>query len=206
MSKIDFKKTLASYKAKHKVFDIIEVPQLQYLMVDGHGDPNTSKEFKDALEALYPVAYKLKFASKLELGRDYAVMPLEGLWWSDDMDVFTTARDKSKWDWTMMIMQPEWITQDMHQAALQKVSEKGAPTSLSKVRLETLAEGQCVQTLHVGSFDAEAEVLAKMHDEFISVHNLKMIKKHHEIYFSDFRKTSPDKLRTLLRQPVSSNK
>ncbi len=202
MEKIDFKKTLAAYQAKHSQFDIIEVPPLQYLMVDGHGDPNTSKEFSDAVEALYPVAYKLKFMSKLELGRDYVVPPLEGLWWARDMEVFTTARDKSHWDWTMMVMTPEWITQAMFSSAKGIVAEKGALSSLDKLRLELLEEGKSVQTLHVGSYDDEGLVLDRLHDEFIPNNGLKMVKKHHEIYLSDFRKVSPDKLRTILRQPV----
>lgn len=202
MSKVDYKKTLDCYQAKYHEFRIVNVPKLQYVMIDGHGDPNTSQEFKDAIAALYPVSYKLKFASKLELGKDYTVMPLEGLWWAKDMESFTTARDKSQWDFTLMIMQPDWITQEMLKAAVQKVGEKEPPISLSKVRLEALAEGQCVQTLHIGAYDDEADILSKMHHEFIPAQNLQMVKKHHEIYFSDFRKVAPDKLRTILRNPV----
>lgn len=202
MNKIDFKKELGSYKAKHRQFQIIEIPKMQYLMIDGHGDPNTSQEFRDAITSLYPVAYKLKFASKQDLGKDYTVMPLEGLWWAEDMSTFTTARDKSLWDFTLMIMQPDWITQEMFEAAVQKVVAKEPSPSLGKVRLETLEEGQCVQTLHIGSFDDEAEILEEMHDKFITENGLKMIKKHHEIYLSDFRRVSPDKLRTILRQPI----
>ncbi len=202
MQKIDFKKEFSCYKAKARKLEIISVPKMQYLMVDGHGDPNTSEEFKNAILTLYPVAYKLKFASKLELKKDYAVMPLEGLWWAEDMSTFTTARDKSKWDFTLMIMVPDWITKKMFNEAVKKVREKNPPLLLDKVRLETLMEGQCVQTLHIGSFDDEEEVLFKMHNEFIPANNLKMTQKHHEIYFSDFRKVAHDKLRTLLRQPV----
>ena len=108
-AKVDLKKTLDGYQAKRGQFRILEVPEQQYLMIDGHGDPNTSPEYVSALEALYPLAYKLKFLSKRELDRDYVVMPLEGLWWADDMTTFTTARDKSQWNWTMMILQPEWL-------------------------------------------------------------------------------------------------
>ncbi len=202
MSKVDLKKTLDSYKARHQEFRILEVPKTQYLMVDGHGDPNTSQEFKDAITALYPVAYKLKFASKQELGKDYTVMPLEGLWWAKDMSTFTTARDKSQWDFTLMILQPDWITKEMFEAAKQKVAAKNAPANLDKVRFETLDEGLCVQTLHIGSFDDESPVLDKLHHEFIPAHNLAMTGKHHEIYLSDFRKVEPSKLKTILRQPV----
>jgi len=202
MDKIDFKKTLDCYQAESHKFRIVEVPKLQYLMVDGHGDPNTSQEFQDAIKALYPIAYKLKFASKQEHGKDYVVMPLEGLWWAQDMTTFTSARDKSQWDFTLMIMQPDWITKEMFEAAINKVASKNPPVSLSKVRFEPLDEGTCVQTLHIGSFDDEAASLGQMHNSFIPDHGLKMTKKHHEIYFSDFRKVAPDKLRTLLRQPV----
>ncbi len=202
MDKIDFKKEISQYQPKNHELEIVEMPSMQYLMIDGHGDPNTGKDFQDAIFALYPVAYKLKFASKLELGKDYTVMPLEGLWWADDMAKFTFGRDKSQWDFTLMIMQPEWITQAMFKAAVQKVAEKDPPKNFGKVRLETLNEGLCVQTLHIGSFDDEADILAEMHNEFIPANNLKMTGKHHEIYLSDFRKVAPDKLRTLLRQPV----
>lgn len=202
--KIDFKKTLDQYQAKRGVFRILDVPPTQYLMVDGHGDPNTSAEFADAVTALYPVAYKLKFASKKELGRDYVVMPLEGLWWSDTPANFTSARDKSTWDWTLMIMQPEWITAAMVSAAVEAAAAKDAPGRIHDLRFETLEEGRCVQTLHVGSFDDEAETLAELHDEFIPANGLAMTGKHHEIYFSDFRTIAPEKLRTILRQPVAT--
>jgi hypothetical protein len=202
MEKVDFKKTLDSYKSQNHKFRIVEIPKRQYLMVDGHGDPNSSKEFKDAIEALYPVAYKLKFASKQQLGKDYVVMPLEGLWWAEDMTKFTTARDKSEWDFTLMIMQPDWITEEMFAAAMKKVTEKNPPISIAKVRFETLNEATCVQTLHIGSFDDESAILDEMHNEFIPEQGCVMTGKHHEIYLSDFRKVAPEKLRTILRQPV----
>lgn len=200
--KIDFKKNMESYRAKAGKFQIIEVPQLQYLMVDGHGDPNTSPEYTRALEALYPVAYKLKFASKKELGRDYVVPPLEGLWWVSDMGAFTVARDKSKWDWTMMIMVPDWISREFFDAVLASIPAKDQPVRLGDVRLETLDEGLSVQTLHIGPYDDEAAVLAQMHGEFIPANDLQMTGKHHEIYLSDPRRNVPEKLRTILRQPV----
>ena len=200
--KVDFKKTLDCYRARQGQFRIVEIPELQYLMVDGQGDPNSSPAYVDALEAMYPVAYTLKFASKRQFGRDYVVPPLEGLWWSDDMAVFTTARDKSRWDWTMMLMVPDWIDAAMFEAAREKVASKAAPARLSEVRLQSLSEGMAVQTLHVGSFDDEAAVLEHMHDAFIPAQGLRMTGTHHEIYLSDFRKVAPEKLRTILRQPV----
>jgi hypothetical protein len=171
-------------------------------MIDGHGDPNTSPAFAGAVEALYPVAYKLIFASKRDLGRDYVVPPLEGLWWAEDMESFTAARDKSRWDWTLMLMVPEWIDQAMVASAVAQAGAKNRPARLDDVRLEMLSEGRCVQTLHVGSFDDEAEVLARLHDQFIPDQGLRMSGKHHEIYLSDFRRVAPEKRRTILRQPV----
>jgi hypothetical protein len=200
--KIDFKKTLDSYQARSGEFRVLDVPPMQYLMVDGHGDPNSSAEYTDAVEALYPLAYKLKFASK-DLGRDFTVMPLEGLWWADDPTAFTTARDKSQWSWTLMIMQPDWITTDLFGGAVAKVGAKDAPRSLGAIRLESLDEGQCVQTLHLGPFDEEGPTLARMHDEVIPERGLRMSGTHHEIYLSDLRRTAPSKLRTILRQPVA---
>ncbi|WDZ93419.1 GyrI-like domain-containing protein [Nocardiopsis sp. HUAS JQ3] len=202
--KTDFKRTLDAYRARRDRFRITHVPDLSYLMVDGHGDPNTSPAFTEAVEALYPVAYKLKFASKRDLGRDYVVMPLEGLWWAEDMDAFTAARDKSRWDWTMMIMVPDWTDQDMFTAAVEQVAAKNSPARLGDVRMETLSEGRCVQTLHVGSFDDEADVLRRMHHEFVPGNGLRMVGRHHEIYLSDFRRAAPDRLRTILRQPVAA--
>lgn len=202
--KVDFKKSLDSYRARHLEFRVLDVPSLHYLMVDGHGDPNTASEYADAIGALYLIAYKIKFASKQELGRDYVVPPLEALWSASDMDVFTAARDKSEWDWTAMIMVPDWITSDMFDDAVARAASKDRPTSLDGVRVERLAEGRCVQTLHIGSYDDEAEVLAELHHDFIPNAGLRMTGKHHEIYLSDARKVEAAKLRTILRQPVSS--
>lgn len=201
-SKVDFKKTIGSYRARKGRFDLVEVPDLNYLLIDGHGDPNTAAEFASAIESLYPIAYTLKFASKQNLGRDYTVMPLEGRWWSDDYDSFTASRDKSKWDWTLMIMQPDWIDQDMFEDAVTKASAKNSKSRFNDVRFESLAENLCVQTMHVGPFDDEAAILAEMHKVFIPQNNLQMAGKHHEIYFSDPRRGDPAKRRTLLRQPV----
>lgn len=203
MAKVDLKKELDRYRARHGEFRFVDVPPTQYLMVDGRGDPNTAQEYTDALTALYPVAYKLKFASKNELDRDYVVMPLEALWWASDMSAFTTARDKSTWHWTAMILVPEWMTADMCDAAIGEVGRKDPPACLKKVRLETLREGRCVQTLHVGSHDDETPVLAEMHHEFIPRAGLKMVGRHHEIYLSDPRRVQSSKLRTILRQPVA---
>lgn len=191
--KDDLKKSLDSYRARRGQFRILDVPARRYLMADGHGDPNSSPAFTEAVEALYPVAYALKFTSKRDLGRDYVVPPLEGLWWAQDMAAFTSARDKSRWDWTLLLLVPDWVGDELVEHAIG-----------SRVRLETLTEGRCVQTLHVGTFDDEAPVLARMHDEFIPENGLRPVGTHHEIYLSDVRRTAPEKRRTILRQPVAS--
>ena len=203
-TKTDFKKSLDSYQARRERVRIVDVPDLRYLMVDGHGDPNTSTVFADAVQTLYPVAYKLKFASKRDLDRDYVVPPLEGLWWAEDMDAFTTGRDKSRWDWTLMLMVPAWIDPTMFTTAVELAGAKNRPALLDDLRVETLSEGRCAQTLHVGSFDDEADVLRRMHHEFIPEQGLRMTGTHHEIYLSDFRKVAPEKQRTILRQPVAA--
>ncbi|MBW6439347.1 GyrI-like domain-containing protein [Actinoplanes hulinensis] len=203
-TKIDFKKEIGAYAARRGRFQIVDVPDLRYLMIDGHGDPNTGPAFTEAAEALYPLAYRLKFASKQDLGRDYVVMPLEGLWWADDMDSFTAARDKSRWDWTLMIMVPDWIDQDMVAGAVGQTAAKAGPRRLHDVRLGELSEGRCVQILHVGSYDDETATLEQMHQRFIPENGLRMTGRHHEIYLSDARKVDPGRLRTILRQPVEA--
>ncbi|AZZ82536.1 hypothetical protein C5O27_16955 [Gordonia alkanivorans] len=200
--KVDFKKTLDSYRARRGEFRILEVPAMRYLMIDGTGDPNDSPDFAAAIETLYPVAYKLKFASSRGLARDYVVPPLEGRWWAEDLTVFTDALDKTRWNWTLMIMIPDWLPDDMIDSVIETVGAKKPPPRLDDLRTAILDEGLCVQTLHLGSFDDEAPVLARMHHEFIPANGLSMSGHHHEIYFSDFRKTAPEKLRTVLRQPV----
>ncbi|WP_345476957.1 GyrI-like domain-containing protein [Nesterenkonia rhizosphaerae] len=203
--KVDLKKTHESYQARPGEFRLLQVPPMQYLMLDGSGDPNSSAQFSTALETLYPVAYTLKFASKNHLGRDYVVPPLEGLWWADDFSAFTTARDKSLWSWRLMLLVPDWISPEMVEQARRVVAEKkaGDGLRLDGLLFQTLQEGLCVQTLHVGPFDEEGPVLQQMHHEFIPQHGLALTGSHHEIYLSDMRRTSPEKLRTILRQPVT---
>ncbi len=203
MVKTDFKRELACYRARRDTPQLVRVPDLRYLMLDGHGDPN-SPVYADAVATLYPVAYRLKFASRAALGRDYVVMPLEALWWAADMAAFTTAREKSTWDWTLMTMVPDWVTPGMLTEAVGQVAARSGPARLGEVRLETLAEGLCVQALHVGPYDDEAGLLRRMHHEFVPAQGLTMVGKHHEIYLGDARRVEPARLRTILRQPVTA--
>jgi len=201
MSKVDFKKTLKQFYVPPKEFVIVDLPEMQFVMVDGHGDPNTAQEYKDAIEVLYAVAYKMKFISKKTLEKDYVVPPLEGLWWAEDMETFHT-REKSEWDWTMMIMTPEWISVEIFEEAIRQVRKAKDPASLDKVRLEPYHEGLSVQIMHIGSYDDEGPVLAQMHSDFIPKNGFVENGKHHEIYLSDPRRVAPEKLKTVLRQPV----
>jgi len=202
--RIDLKETVPGYRAPRGRFDLVDIPGLQYLAVDGHGDPNTSTAYTEALTALYPLAYALRALSAREIGMDYVVPPLEGLWWADDMSAFTTARDKSQWDWTMMLLVPDGIGSDLVDAAHARIRSRGStPARLDDVRVLALAEGRCAQTLHVGSYDDEAPVLERLHDEFLPAHGLRSQGTHHEIYLSDARRVPPDRLRTILRQPVA---
>ena len=189
------------YSSSSRDFTMVEVPELHYLAIDGHGDPNTSVEYAEALEALYPVAYTLKFESKKALGRDFVVGPLEGLWRAEDMTAFT-RREKDAWDWTMMISQPDWITEDMVASAIATVKAKKGIQAVDRLRLATLHEGIAVQILHIGSYDDEAPTLHRMHHEYMPAHGLTFNGDHHEVYLSDPRRTEAKKLKTILRQPV----
>lgn len=195
------------YAPSAKEFAIVDVPPMRYLAVDGHGDPNTAASYRDAVEALFGVAYTVKFASKRALGRDFVVAPLEGLWWAEDAGAFV-ARDKGAWSWTMLIAQPDWIDVDAVAVAVAEVQAKRAKAgeppnpALDVLRLEHLHEGRSAQILHVGSYDDEAPTLARLHDEWMPQHGLTFNGPHHEVYLTDARRTAPEKLRTVLRQPV----
>lgn len=198
MDKIDFRKTIAAYRAG-KTIELVDVPAMQFVMVDGAGNPNTAPAYQRAIEWLYSTSYALKFAAKAA-GHDYVVPPLEGLWWADDPADFI-ARRKDNWRWTMMIMAPDIVTPTMVAAAVAKTGGKlgDAPGSL---RLDRYAEGPSLQVLHVGSYDDEGPILAELHDVEMPARGLTFGGHHHEIYLSDARRTDPARLRTILRQPV----
>ena len=200
MEKLDLKKSRKElFSAPHNRFVSIDVPPISYLMADGHGDPNRAPEYKRAVESLYATAYTIKFLYKAD-GRDFVVAPLEGLWSARDPESFT-ARRKDEWDWTMMIMMPDFVDEASLQRARGKAAEKLGSISES-LRLETLEEGVCLQALHIGSYDDEGPLLAKLHNEIMPAEGYDFAGRHHEIYLGDPRKTAPEKLKTLLRQPV----
>lgn len=202
MDKIDFKKELrALYNPKNKYWEAIEVPKMNFLMFDGEGDPNSSVDYQQAVEALFSVSYAVKFISKREMGKDYVVSSLEGLWYADDMSVFESGK-KDKYKWTMMIMQPDWIPPEVISEAIEQTGKKKVLPALSKLYVKQYDEGRCLQLLHTGSYDDEAIKLAYLHHDFMASQKLEFNGLHHEIYLNDPRKVDPLKLKTILRQPV----
>lgn len=201
MQKVDLKKELKSlYQPPVKEVVRVDVPTMNFLMIDGEGDPNTSREFKDAIEALFSLSYTIKFMiRKGPEAIDYGVMPLEGLWWADDMTAFTTG-DKSRWKWTLMIMQPKYVTKNIIVAAVATLTKKKL-TALSKVRFDVFSEGVAAETMHIGPFSEEGPTIKRVHD-FIAACGCSLSGKHHEIYLSDVRKADPKRWKTVIRQPM----
>ncbi len=202
MDNYDIKKARkALYAPTAKDFTLVDVPPITFVIVDGHGDPNTVPTYLEAVQALFTVSYAVRALAKKTLGRVHTVAPLEGLWSAADYGDFT-ARKKDAWDWTMMIAQPDWITLEMFDEAAATTRAKGL-AALDLVRLEEYAEGLSAQILHVGSYDDEAPTLARLHGEFLPRRGLVPTRRHHEIYLSDPRRVEPVRLKTVLRQPVS---
>ena len=199
-AKIDFKKELKHlYNPSKKDFSIVDVPPMNFLMNDGHGDPNDNPAYQEAMDALYAMAFTIKFALKTQ-GVEYVVPPLEGLWWMENMAEFSLER-KDEWDWTMMVMQPEWVTAEQFEEARAEVVRKKNPPALSKMRFETYYEGLSVQIMYIGPFADEGPTIGRMHG-FIEAEGYSPNGKHHEIYLSDPRRTAPERLRTVIRQPI----
>jgi hypothetical protein len=200
--KIDFKRQFKElYSARVGTPAVVDVPELSFLMVDGTGDPNSAGEYREAVEALFSVSYRVKFAVKRGPdGMDYGVMPLEGLWWSNDLPAFS-LEDKSSWRWTAMIMQPDLVTDDLVHRSIVEASEKKPLPAASKLRFDRFREGLAAQVLHVGPYSAEGPTVERLH-AFIAEAGLSRRDKHHEIYLSDPSRADPAKLKTVVRQPV----
>ena len=192
------------YRPSAKQFSLVDVPPMNFLMIDGTGNPNTSQDFKDAMEALYGLSYTLKFGVKQgKYGKktyDYPVMALEGLWWMDDMREFSLER-KDDWKWTVMIMQPDIITSDLVELARADLIKKKNPAAASKIRFAPYHEGPSAQIMYIGPFADEGPTIQRLHD-FIAESGHQLRGKHHEIYISDPRRTAPEKLKTVIRQPL----
>ena len=201
MKKIDYKKKLKHlYGPSSKKIVIVEVPPMNYFMVDGEGGP-AAESYQQAIEALYGLSFTVKFDVKKGVGLDYTVMPLEGLWWAKDITAFSADR-KDEWLWKMMIMQPDYVTAKHVNAATKQLREKKNPLALDKIRFDSYHEGFSVQILHIGPYDDEGPTIAQMH-KFIDENGYQLHMKHHEIYLSDPRRSKPEKLKTVLRQPIT---
>ena len=206
MEKVDLKKSLKHlYNPSAKEISFVDIPRMNFVMIDGSGDPNKAKEYQEAVEILYSISYTLKFTVKKEQEIDYAVMPLEGLWWADDMSLFTSSKDI--WKWTAMIMQPEYVNRSLFDIAVREVEKKKKLPALSRARLQSFQEGRSAQIMYFGPYSAEGATIEMIH-KFIKEHGCTfdgLLQKHHEIYLSDPRRTAPDKLKTIIRQPVQPN-
>lgn len=201
MARIDLKRDLKHlYAPSAKVVEEVDVPALRFLMIDGQGDPHTTPAYAEAVEALFSVSYAAKFMVKRATGIDYAVMPLEGLWWADDHAAFA-ANDRARWRWTMMIAQPDFVEDALLHAAIAEVRGKKRLPALERLRLESFAEGRCAQVLHVGPFGEEGPTIQRVH-AFIAQRG-QLAGKHHEIYLSDIRRADPARWRTVIRQPMA---
>jgi hypothetical protein len=200
-TKIDFKRELRDLYLPGRTPSLVDIPEMAFLMIDGHGDPNTASSYRESIEALYSLAYAIKFAVKRgPSGIDFPVMPLEGLWWTEDMATF--GADKSAWDWTAMIMQPEPVTADIFNEASKQVSAKKLLPALELLRFERFEEGEAAQVMYLGAYKDEGPAIAALH-EFIADQGYVLAGKHHEIYLGDPSRVAPEKLRTVIRQPVA---
>ena len=202
-TKLDLKKQHKEiYAPSSKKVSMLDLGPMSYLMIDGKGTPE-SPEYARAVQALFAVSYAMKFITKKEpKALDYGVMPLEGLWWADDMAHFSTSRDKNQWQWTMMIRQPDFITEADIGEALEAATKKNSPPDTSGLRLARFHEGPCAQILHIGPFENEGPTNERLHKE-IEAAGGQLSGKHHEIYLSDIRRAAPEKWRTILRQPYT---
>jgi hypothetical protein len=206
MEKLDLAKEYKSYyKAKAKP-EIVEIEAAQYLSITGKGDPD-SEDYAARVGALYAVAYTLKFIYKAQ-EKDFTVAKLEGQWWYDEarfghptMEEAPKLIPRSEWEYRMLIRLPEYVNRESIMQAIKTVVFKKDLSLAEEVALFTMKEGKCVQMLHVGPFSNEPETLKQIND-FSAKHQLKRNGLHHEIYLSDYRKTAPEKLKTILREPV----
>ena len=202
MSKLDLKKELKEfYKASAKEPSIIDVPEGKFITLIGRGAPGGSA-YKAGLEALYSMAYTLKFKYKAE-GRDFTVMTLEGLWWWDDHNItsIADAPPPDEWNWKSMIRLPDFVTDEMVAAVKKEVLVKKNLREVDNIMLETFHEGLSAQIMHIGPYSEEEPTIQKLHN-FIKENRYAMRGLHHEIYMSDPRRVPPERWKTIIRQPI----
>lgn len=203
MASIDLKKTYRDHYTAKKDPQLVDVPPRPHLMIDGQGDPGVAQEYFDAVSSLYPIAYGIRRVLKEELGDAYTVMPLEGLWWADDMSAYV-AGDRSAWKWTLMICQPNVVDEALAQAQIEAITDKKRLPSGHRVRFQMFGDGRAAQILHLGPYSEEGPTIRRLHD-FIAEKGMSLTGKHHEIYLSDPRKVAPERVKTILRQPATDS-
>jgi hypothetical protein len=203
MEKIDLKKELkALYNPTAKEVTLIDVPKMNFLMIDGQGAPE-SEQFMQAMQAMYPIAYTIKFDKKKTGGPDFTAMALEALWWAEDMAVFMPeTADRNKWQWTVMMLQPDFVTRKDFDAAVAATKKKKDNPALNHVQFERFAEGKSAQIMHIGPYAAEGPNIQRLHQKIAEIGG-KLSGRHHEIYLSDPRRVTPDRMKTVIRQPFS---
>ena len=194
LSKVDVKEL---YRAAAQEPSIVDVPAMRFLMLDGTGNPNEPGDFQDAIQALYSLSYGAKFTLKKQ-GIEFKVSPLEGLWGSPGG---LNPNQKADWKWTAMIRQPAEVTPSVLEKVRAEALRKKPLQALSKVRLEEFSEGLAAQVMHLGPYSAEAPTITRLH-EFIEKQGYRPVGKHHEIYLGDPRRSAPERLKTLIRQPI----
>ncbi len=206
MNKVDLRKKYREfYNPPTGRVTVVTIPNFHFVMIDGRiepgASPGTSTAFQQAMEALYGIAYSLKFMSKLrnENPVDYTVMGLEALWWIEDGDFDITKPDN--WCWTAMIMQPEHITESMFREAQEQLKKKKMNPGIDKLRFENFIEGLCVQIMHIGPYSTEQTSVKKM-QEYATQNGYEMQHKHHEIYIGNPLRSDPARLKTVLRHPI----
>jgi hypothetical protein len=201
MPAINLKKELKDfYNPSAKAVSMVDVPAMNFIMVDGQGAP-ASPQFQQAIEALYSVAYTIKFAKKKREGVDYPVIALEGLWWADNMQDFDpNIGDRNQWQWTLLMMQPIAVSRIDFESGREAAAKKKPNLSIKLVRLDNFQEGPSAQILHVGPFTEEGPNVQRLHQKIAEIGG-QSSGKHHEIYLSDFRRVEPAKMKTVLRQP-----
>lgn len=198
--KIDIKRQYKHLFAGKREPHLVDVPKLQYLMIDGEGAPEGAA-FQDAIGALYSTAYKAKFGLKAAGREDFVVPPLEALWWADDESAFDENR-RDEWQWTLMLILPEHVSGEDIADALGELDKKGKTSAAHRgIRTEVLEEGRAVQRLYVGPYDSMGGAISAMH-AFAESNGFQLAGKHHDVYLSDPRRTVPERLKTVLRRPV----